>query len=349
MGNISTLTGKQESDLLFADYLRSAVLEGDKVKEAQVRAVLQSFISSPAKKSKQIIDKYIQAFNAKVQAFGVSTDFAQLPRGYFNITTESDNFDLGYELAFQQVPKDANQPSWTIYNVVNGITVKKIPEGGTIKVDNLTGDYIEASVDYYGGAIGFTDRMIRYRQVAAMVGVAEAFRNKQFANKADAHYALLVAAAALNVTTYQGVVADGELQRDIKTINASCYALGNRLKDSGYGDMARVKYILYYNPINAGRILAALSATTGMIASSGRSGEIVNYNITPYPTFNSSVTANYPIVVVPGNKIQRAEDLSPTMYDAPLDALTLNRVTAVWSIWGAIVGDSGQCQQANLV
>jgi len=341
---ITSITPKPENMFKFADMLKDYYETKDSEKLLKVKGVLQAFVNKPNKERA----KQIQAMSAKLQAFGVSTDFTQLPRGFFDLTVESTNFDLAWQLAFKEVQKDPNIPSWTIYNAYNGITFHKVPEGDRIQVDSISGDHVTVEIDYYGGALGFTDKMIRYRQVAAMVNQAEAFRNKLYADKANNHYSLLAAAAALNVTTYQGVVADGPLQRDIQTINQAAFTLTNRNKDKGYGDMAQANLILYANPRDKNRILAALNATTAMIASAGRTGDVVNYTITPQWTFNSNIVTRFPILVIPGNQIQRAEDMAPTTYTAAKDVLTLNETIAVWTIYGAAVGDSDQCETITL-
>jgi hypothetical protein len=341
---ITSITPKPVNDFKFADMLLDYVNNKNPIALAKIKGVLQAFVTRPQKEQA----KQIQAMKIKLQAFGVSTDFTQLPRGFFDLTIESTAFDMAWQLAFKEVQKDTNQSSWTIYNAYNGITFHKVPEGDRIQVDGISGNHVTVEVDYYGGALGFTDKMIRYRQVAAMVNQAEAFRNKLYSNKADNHYALLATAAALNITAYQGVAADGELQRDIKTINQAAFTLTNRNKDKGYGDMAQVNLLMYANPRDKGRLLPALNATTAMIAAAGRSGEVINYTITPQWTYNSNIVTQFPILVIPGNQIQRAEDMAPTTYTAAKDVLTLNETIAVWTIYGAAVGDSDQCQTITL-
>ena len=58
---------------------------------------LQAFVGEPKKAIKQ----KIQAMN-KIQAVGVgvSSDFAFVTTDNFNVTLESDNFDMGWEQAF---------------------------------------------------------------------------------------------------------------------------------------------------------------------------------------------------------------------------------------------------------
>lgn len=327
-----------KNDSVFVDEIAKAMESKDINQAAKIRATMAAFLMQP----KALITK-------KIQAVGVSTDFAQLTSNAYNVTIQEDNFDLGYEQAFRSVPLGQNQDFWEIYDVQNGLTFRKVAEGNRIQVDELSGSKITAYVDYYGGALGWTDKMIRYRKVAAMLDMAMIFRNRFWTNKADNHYALLAAAAAGNVTTWQGAGSD-QLQRDIQTLNMAAFTLGNRCKDKGYGDMASARFVMYYNPRDKARVLAAINATYGPVSTAGigQGSVIVSWNITPIPTFNASVVAGSPILVLPLNKIQRADDMAPTTFTQPKDPLTLNELQAVWAIYGAIVGDTDQAQELTL-
>lgn len=340
MGNIIC---KNDKD--FFQMLIKGIEYRNKEHLTKCNVALQAFLGKP-----QVEQKKIQALKKKVQAVGVGTagDFQVLTKDSFNVTLESDNFDLDWQLAFRQISLGRNQDSWEIYNVANSLTFNKVEEGQRIEAAGLTGTKTSASVDYYGGAIGWTDKMIRYRKVPAMIQLAEVFRNKFWTNKADNHYALLAAAAALNVTAYQGVVADGQLQRDIQTINRAAFTLTNRLKDKGYGNTANARLIMYANPLDKNRIEAAFRSTTQALATAGRTGDVIGYNITVRYTFNSNVTSGTPILIFPGQKIQKADDMQPTPYGPELDILTLNRVQSVWAIYGAIVADTDQAETITL-
>ena len=284
------------------------------------------------------------------QHTGISTssDFPIITKDSFNVTIQSQNYDMGYEKVFKLVPLGEKQNSWEIYDVANSLTFVKVQEGQRIDVAGFTGSKVTAYVDYYGGALGWTDEMIRYRKVAAMLDMAETFRNRFWSNKANNHYALLAAAGALNVTAYAGLAADGQLQRDIQTINAAAFNLTNRCRNKGYGDAAQARLIMYFNPADKNRVLAAFQVTTASLAAAGRTGDTVNYMIELVPTFNAFVTAGSPLLVYPGNKLQRADAMSPTPYGPELDILSLNRVQSVWAIYGAIVGDTDQVEQVSL-
>ncbi len=315
--------------------------EGGKVDSAKfhkTKLALQAFTYKPQ-----------TLMRKKIQAVGVSTDFPIITKESFNVTIESDNFDMGWEQAFRQVPLGKNQDSWEIYNVANSLTFYQVEEGQRIEVAGLSGSKATGVVDYYGGAIGWTDKMIRFRKVPAMIQMAETFRNKFWVNKANNHYALLAAAAALNVTAYQGVAADGQARRDILTINRSAFNLTNRLKDKGYGDMANAPLIMYANPFDEDRIEGAFrTISNALVGTNNIAQQVTSRRITRIYTYNTNVVSGSPILVLPGQKIQKADALAPTVYNQEQDILTLNKVQAVWAIYGAIVADTDQCQQLTL-
>ncbi len=332
-----------KSDQLFADLTYKAIEDKDVRSAAQVRMAVQAFIMKP----KLELAKKIQALRS-IQAVGASTDFAKLVSDAFNVTIGTENFDMGWERAFRTVPLGDREDHWDIYDVQNGLTFRLVKEGGRVQVDELSGTLVTVYVDYYGGALGWTDKMIRYRKVAAMVDMAMIFRNRFWANKADNHYLLLAAAAAGNVTAYQGVAGDGQLRRDIATLNQAAFSLADRCKDKGYGDTAAAQLLLYANPLDKARITAALGSVAQYLAPALGPGATIQWNIQPIYTFSSRISSGTPILVLPGNKIQAAEGLAPTTFTAPKDPLTLNEVQAVWSIYGAAVGDTDQCQIATL-
>jgi ABC-type nitrate/sulfonate/bicarbonate transport system substrate-binding protein len=109
-----------------------------------------------------------------------------------------------------------------------------------------------------------------------------------------------------------------------------------------------MQLVLYANPRDKARIQAAFSASATSLLAVAALGAIVQWPITVVYTFNTNVVAGSPILVLPGNKIQSAEDLPPTTFVVPKDPLTLNEVQAVWSIYGAIVADTDQTQQLAL-
>jgi hypothetical protein len=309
----------------------------------QMSIALQAFIQRPKTEQKKML--------RQIQAVSVSTDFAQLTKDAFNITIENENFDMGWEKAFKQVTLGRGQDSWEIPDVANGLQFRKYQEGQRVRVEGMSGSKVTAYVDYYAGALGWTDKMIRFRKIPSMISNAETFRNKFWSNKADNHYLLLAAAAALagQTTAWQGAAALGEARRDILTFNQAAFDLTNRLRNKGYGDMATAPLLVYANPFDEERIEAVFKAKTSNLLSTNAIGrEITRRKIDRIYTYTNRITAGFPIMVLPGRKFQKADAMAPTTFTGPIDILTLNHTQAVWAIYGAVAADGEQAQTVTL-
>jgi hypothetical protein len=294
----------------------------------------------------------IQAMTAKIQADHGITKTSDLPiilADQFNVTIAKKIYDLNYELAFQQVPVADGQNFWEIDTVDNALTFRKVAEGGRVQMQGFTGSQVFAFVDYFGGALGWTDAMIRFRQLARMVEMANFFTWSFWKNKADYHYALLAAAGLLNIVAYNDPTGIGAcLANDILTMNAAVFQIANTCRNKGYGDTANAQYILYANPADKPRITAALNAQSNYMQMLGWFGTEIGYNIQPIWTFNEHITAGFPLIVLPGHKLQRADVMQPTTYQAIKDPYTLNEAASCWAIYGSAVADTDQVAMVTL-
>lgn len=343
------LTG---DDKMFLDIMQKASERKAGAEEKDMaRLALQGFVQEPV-----IEKRRIQALQKQLQAVSVSTDFDLLTTNAFNVTIEEDNFDMGWERAFKEVPRDADKDFWELGTIKNGITFKRVLEGERIEVGTVTGEKVNIYVHKFGGALGFTYEAMKYRKLAQMLDAASAFRNKFYVNKAANHYLLIAFAAVHNnagaakaAIPWQGVAGDARVQRDILTINRTAFVIGNANKDKGYGDMANAPLIIYANPNDKERIKAALRVTDAALTQGGQAGtSITDQPIQTIFTYDSNFTSGSPVMVLPGRKMQRNDAMMPTTYVAPTDVLTLNEVQAVWAEYGAGIGDADQVYQFTL-
>jgi len=334
-----------KNDTLFLD-LAQKIKKGvaTDFEKKKVHAAIQAFFVLPETQKKKI-----QAFKKRIQAVSVSTDLPVVIADSYNVTIAEDNYDMGWEATFREVPLGENQDFWEIDDVVNGIVFGKIQEGQRLNLDTVTGSSALAYVDYYGAALGWTDKMIRYRKLAKMVEKARMFRTSFWTNKGNNFYSLIAAAADLNVTAYQGVAGNPRVQRDVLTINLCAFTLGNDNKDKGYGDMANAPLIMYANPFDEDRIEAAFRVTTAALTAGQQSGtSITKRPITRIYTYNDNIVSGSPRMVLPGRKFQKAEDMPLTMYQIPKDPLTLNEGSAGWAIYGGAAADTDQARTCTL-
>lgn len=323
----------------FVDFLADG-LSGEKEKLAKVKVAINAFMLDDITRK-----KYIQASSSS--GVGTSTDFERVERDTMELFIEKDYFDMAWAESFKTVTVAQGQDSWEIYNVENGLSFRKVAEGDRIDVVGLKGTKSTVYVDKYGGAIGWTDEMIRWRKVPAIIDMMEIFRNQYFVNKASNHYALIAAGSGQTIS-YQGAGTDTQVRRDVLTINEAAYQIGNTLKDKGYSGN---QYILYLNESMRSRMTTAIksSGKEMIIAGATTNGTIldtINYNVAVRFTFDSHITGTTGYMVFPGNKIQRADVLPPTSY-TDMDILTLQHIQAVWAYYGAAIGDTDQIAEVQ--
>jgi len=282
--------------------------------------------------------------HVKVQAFAGSSELPQLTADVFDTTMVTPNFDLSWQESFKGMKLQKGQLFWEIAEVNNGLEFKKIPEGGRVEVEKISGDKMIVNVEKYGAAIGITWEMMEGKKLYAFVDAIETMRAKLYKLWADKHYALLSAAAADHTVSWQGSSNNSTLERDIMTLNAGAYQIANACKDKGFGDTANALMILYINPFYKTRIEAARNALSA--ASNASGGQRLQWPIEVRYTFNSYVTTNEGVLVLPGNKIQNAVYLRELGLSRQ-EIESLSELRTYWTAFGAAVGDSSQCAQLS--
>lgn len=318
----------------------------DRKKAEQFVAAVQAWFCRPEEKTKKMVKQ--------IQAFSVSTDFARVSSAAWNIFQQMQAYDNFWDLAFKKVPVAKGDDNWEIHDVSNGVAVKKVPEGHRLEVQGIAGTKSTVYIEKRGGALGWTDEMIRFRKVAAMVDKAEIIRNKYYENKRNEHYNLIAAAAPAggansNVTTYQGAVTDTRANRILQTIDAGNYALGNRCKNKGYSNLnVRLLFLpeSMRQDAEQARKLVERSAITTNSQKEGQYISNLTWPVSFYYTWSTYVPANTGFLVIPGNKIQRNENVAPFML-TDQDILQLTYVMALWAYYGAAIGDTDQVQRVQ--
>jgi hypothetical protein len=307
------------------------------------------------KQVENAFSKCIQAFfhapcvkdgDRKIQAFGSSSDLAVVAKDIFNVTTEVTNYDLLWQEAFRSISLNKGQLSWEIHTAAVGTAFLEIPEGGKIKYEGLSSSKQTVSIKKYGAGLGITWETMEGRKVYRFIEQMEDARSKLYNLWADVHYGLLATAGATNTVAYQGAATDSVLDRDIQTLNKGYEDISNDNKDSGYGDTANARYVLYTAPTLRSRINRALRATSAEVASLGGRGQVVDANIDPRYTWNSSITANKALMVLPGKKAQNAVYLQNMMLEKT-EQESLNKLKAYWTAFGAAIGDNDQVYELS--
>lgn len=287
-----------------------------------------------------------------IQAFSGSSDLPALTKDVFSVTLETPNFDLLWQDAFKGMALRKGQLSWEIATVRAGSEgFALVPEGEKVKIQSFSGEKTTVNVAKYGYGLGVTWETVEGRKLYAFVDQMNDARAKLYENWADVHYGLLDTAAALTAISWQGLATDPQLDRDIATLNYAAYSIGNSVKDSGYGDTANARFILYISPKYKGRIEAAIRAVAGDLVA-GRSGTLgpasaLQWNIEARYSFNGNITADKGVLVLPGQKIQNAVYLRELGLSKQ-DIESLNELRTYWTAYGAAVGDTDQTAQISL-
>jgi hypothetical protein len=335
------IINKKGSDLDFFNMLIKGMEYKNPEHIKACKETLQAFVGEP----KKLIKQKIQAMQEKIQSIGigVSTDFPFVTTDSFNVTIQEQTYDMGWEQVFKQVVLDKGKFYWEIYDVANSLTFFKVEEGQKLEAAGLSGTKLYGEVEYYGGAIGWTDKMIQAREIPAMIDLANIFRNKFWVMKANTHYALISTAAALTVVPWQGVAADGRSLRDLLTVGVSQNTLALANLNKGYGDMANAPMIIIAHNADEQRLEAAFKLSLNNIVGARENAiEAPRRRITRVYTYDTNILPGFPLMILPGQKSQKADAMAPTTYGPELDILSLNRIQSVWAIFGATIADSDQ-------
>jgi len=329
----------------FMDHLYGMVIHGHTENTHRILKNIQAFLKYPETKKK-----------AEIQAFTTKGDmpelFTRLP--YINILAK--NFDFGYEAAFSEATLDTingeRKLTWELVTGSDNIVFSEMAEGEAPIIASANAEKTLARCTRKSGALGWTDELIRDRSLNILIDRANLFRNKFFEDKANRHYAGLTAGATASdnapvawqsTTETVGVTLD----RDRKTINYAAGVLANANKDKGYGDTANANFLLFLNPI-------AMKARGQLAFATGNTGVIIPtqivWNVTPIYTLNSKMPSNnqYGLMVLPGNKIQRADAMQPTSF-MKNDVASMTYQEYVHAYYGYILADTDQIVEVRFV
>ena len=309
--------------------------ESERAEKAdKINRIIGAFMRRPSKRYREIMHGHMASSDIPVTV----TDNASIFRNV-------GNYDGAWEQAFMDVTLEPGRDFWEIEDMTSGLTFRKVPEGGRVRVEGLAATVAIVKCDSYGGAIGWTDQMIRYRRFPAMEMKARYFRDAELTAKAKRHY-ILMANAATNSTSYN-TTETGTLEKDIATINTAANTLCTRLKDTYVGDPLMQELVMFIHP----ELWARVSRSLRQIGQDvqGQPPRIP-FNIRYVPTYNAYLTSaagssvsTTALLVMPGFKNQKATAMEPTSY-FDFDVTSRTYVQAVWTDYGA-AAESQQFQK----
>lgn len=306
-----------------------------------------------ANDQKSVLRKSIQAFihgysleldsKKRIQAFSGSSDLPEITTKVFNVNQDMPEFDIFWQEAYRSIPLKRGQLKWTIADVNSGSAFELIPEGGKIKVFGVTGSVVTVGIAKYGMGMGVTWEMMEGREIYLFWEQLMDVKAKLFNLWADSHYGLLATAGATNPITYQGAAADGQLSRDIATLNAGLNAISAINKDKSLGSPSAMKFKLYPDPDLEERIEAAFRWTGGNQPTTQvtTASTVKKRSISRFYSYNDSVPTLKALLVIPGGKIQNAVYMKDKSLSKE-EMESLNKISTYWTAYGAIVGDNDQ-------
>lgn len=339
---------KPDTNYEFTNSKGDVISLNGKEQEKFIRKGVQAFMRAPIVCQK-MGDRYgkLQAFKS-VQAFTSSSDITKITTDVFTVTQEEDNFDLFWQSAFKGIELSQGELEWEITNVANGLVYELIPEGGKIKYQKVDGTKINAQVEKYGTGLSVTWETIEGRKLYKFYDQMKAARAALFTLWANIHYGLLATAGATNQIAYD-TVGTGELEKDIRTLNTGLHTISEANKDKGYGDPTAAAFSLYPDPILEERIEAAFRATTATLSQQGITGtQVKRRRVSRFYSYNSNIPTLKALLVWNGQKIQNAEYLKDLNLKK-VDQDSLNELSAHWTAFGAIIGDTDQVYELNFV
>lgn len=332
IGNYQLFDPKQsESFLAMAE---RALIDRDPESGKKLVGCFQNFIKAPIEDGRRLLHAGLQNFTTKGDLPDVVTNMP-------SVFTNTDNFDLGFEMAFQEVPTDPGRLDFEIATLDDTISFALMAEGQSAAIGSASGDKVTVTCHRYSAALGWTYEMIRGRRLSAMVQMAEMARVRYNLGRANRFYSLLAAGSG-NTVTY-GTTADTddvEVKKDINTLNTAAYTVANATKDSGYGDTANAQMLLFISPRMKGRINRALRWSNQEYLGSNPA---VQWPIMPVYTFNPNIAGVYTsgLLVLPGRKLQRSMPV-PLMTMEREEYLSMTYVQAFHYFEGGAVADPNQ-------
>lgn len=279
-----------------------------------------------------------ESYKAKVQAFISSSDLPEPVTDNFDMFNDTTNSDMGWMESFKDVSNRIENGKWEVATSSDGTVWKLVPEGHSVEIETKAATLETVRVSKFGAGLGWTDEMIRFREIGRMIDKAEDFRRQYWVDKGDRHYSLLTGASGTTLASGTGSV-DGW----IDDINTACFTLLDGVKDTLNLPVGH-QILLYANPIARPKINRALGELSQAFA--GSVPQRVEYNCRPIYTFNSNLPAaasgdsDAVLAVIPGYRIQMGEAMPVTFYE-DTDIMSLTFINTAFTYYGAACLDSG--------
>lgn len=327
------------------------------------QAMDRSSVTPLANKFKERMINFMNAptvqMTERIEAYWKTSDLPDPVNQRFSMFTDTTNTDTGWMLAFDDVSALMNQDRdfWEIATDDTDTTRgdgkfgwKVIPEGDKVEMVKLTANLEQVKVRKYGAGLNWSDEIIRFKKLVAMMQVADKFVRGYQTDKADRFYALLARSFGANIQNPTGGAT--VLANDIATLNDAAFELLNGLKNTLNLSLG-TEILLYADARYQSRINQALSTVDQAFAGSRGSME---YRIRPVYTLNDDIAALAAptgttfsgMMVIPGFRNQWAQLMDVTMFNDN-DITSLSFIQTAFAYYGGACLDSNQFRKVEFV
>ena len=285
-----------------------------------------------------------------IQEYTSQSDFPLAAKTVVNNWFLSDyEVDLAWQAFFETFP--VTTPTFTIGEVSDAITFRKLDEGGKIKPVTISGTDQTVHVDRFGGGVELDLAWWADQQYWKSERAMKMFRQGSASIRRDVCYTLIE--AATNTTAWANPTPAGlantdaqyVLSRDINTINAACVDIINALdQSSGIPVSASSEFVLLAPLALRSRILSAIRATQAGTDGVRGAGQI-DYSVRPFFSTNLSSNSLY-YVAIPGQQMLFGERAQLALRDKVSilgDTLTMAGVQR----FGAVIGNQNQLTKCS--
>lgn len=267
----------------------------------------------------------------------------EYPQGYY---------DMNYSILFQDEPIEPDRGFFEIPSVVRGFVFKQVGEGAEIDINTISGSLITVPLLKFAAGLGWTDEMIRFRQLGRLLRSAENLRDSYYESKSNYHYNLLKTAGDSIPDGDAGRTAlatggSDSVDNIIITLDSAATSLIERCKDLGFSNiLGRPQYLLCHHQ-NRTRIMQALRRTVNDAEGSALQ---INQTIIPVFTATDSLAAAPTIgyLMFAGNYLRKAEISGAPFTVTKANSRNLVYDQVSWSYWNAAVANDAQLQRVVL-
>lgn len=338
------------ASIRWGEALVKGISENDKSLVSKAMFHVQSLIELPFRFADSIVAGRLEG---AIQAFTTVADIPKAITDTFTSFRSLSSYDLRADQAFKNVVMEQFQDYIEIVDVDGGLAISKVVEGEAVQLGKSSGSILTIPSVEYGGGLQWSWKLLEKRKFQRMIQLAEEFRDRMVIKRQQVKYQVLCEAGAANARGTIAFDTTGSttyIEKLIRTINTTADALSADMKDKADVDAATAPFLIFCHASDSivQALNAALKYSTIMGGTSASGVAITARQITLLPTYmlkyadGTAVASDTSLMVMPGRKIQYADDVLPTTY-TDQDITTFSTIQTVRFSNCTGVGDVKQC------